>query len=74
VKSFGRVDTLLANAGPWESRDVPLDRMRRRRWQRRLDGVLITTFVSVREFFRLVAKQKRGNAVLIASTPPSWGR
>ena len=25
VKRFGRVDTLIANAGSWESRDVPLD-------------------------------------------------
>jgi 3-oxoacyl-[acyl-carrier protein] reductase len=73
VKRFGRVDTLIANAGAWESQDVPLDQMSLRQWQRTMDGVLTTTFLSVREFLRLVARQKRGNAVLIASTAAVFG-
>src|SRR5208337_2334588 len=73
VKRFGRVDTLIANAGSWESRDVPLHQMSLRQWQRTLEGVLTTTFLSVREFLRLVARQKRGNAVLIASTAAVFG-
>ena len=27
VKRFGRVDTLVANAGSWETRDVPMSQM-----------------------------------------------
>jgi 3-oxoacyl-[acyl-carrier protein] reductase len=73
VKRFGRVDTLIANAGSWESRDVPLDKMPLRQWQRTLESVLTTTFLSVCEFLRLVARQKRGNAVLIASTAAVFG-
>jgi 3-oxoacyl-[acyl-carrier protein] reductase len=73
MKRFGRVDTLIANAGSWEIRDVPLDRMPLHQWQRTLEGVLTTTFLSVREFLRVVAKQKRGNAVLIASTAAVFG-
>ena len=73
VKRFGRVDTLIANAGSWESRDVPLNEMPLRQWHRTLECVLTTTFLSVREFFRLVARQKRGNAVLIASTAAVFG-
>ena len=73
VEHFGRVDTLIANAGSWESRDVPLDQMPLRQWQRTLEGVVTTTFLSVREFLRLVAKQKRGNVVLIASTAAVFG-
>src|SRR5437667_11202367 len=32
VKRFGRVDTLVANAGSWETRDIPLNEMSFRQW------------------------------------------
>jgi len=73
LKRFGRVDTLVANAGAWETRDVPLHELSLRQWNRTLAGVLTTAFLSVREFFRMVAKQKRGNVVLIASTAAVFG-
>jgi len=73
VKRFGRVDTLVANAGSWETRDVPLHEMSLRQWRSTLDGVLTTAFLSLREFLRLVAKQKRGNVVLISSTAAVFG-
>jgi 3-oxoacyl-[acyl-carrier protein] reductase len=73
IKRFGRVDTLIANAGSWVTADVPIDRMSLRQWQQTLDGVLTTTFLTVREFFRIVAKQKQGNAVLISSTAAVFG-
>lgn len=73
TKHFGRVDTLVANAGAWESQDVPLSRMPLKQWRATLDGVLTSTFLCVREFFRLVAKQQRGNAVLIGSTAAVFG-
>jgi 3-oxoacyl-[acyl-carrier protein] reductase len=73
VKRFGRVDTLVANAGSWETRDVPLHEMSLRQWRSTLGGVLTTAFLSLREFLRLVATQKRGNAVLISSTAAVFG-
>jgi 3-oxoacyl-[acyl-carrier protein] reductase len=73
VKQFGRVDTLIANAGSWESRDVPLHEMSVRQWQQTFDGVLTTAFLAMREFLRVVARQKQGNAVLIASTAGVFG-
>ena len=73
VKHFGRIDTLIANAGSWETREVPLDKMTLRQWHRTMDGVLTTSFLSLREFLRLVARQQRGNAVLIASTAGIFG-
>jgi 3-oxoacyl-[acyl-carrier protein] reductase len=73
VRRFGLVDTLIANAGFWEIPDVFLHQMSLRHWRRTMDGVLTTTFLSVREFLRLVARQKRGNAVLIASTAAVFG-
>jgi 3-oxoacyl-[acyl-carrier protein] reductase len=73
LKRFRRVDTLVANAGSWEIRDMPLHKMPLKQWRGTLDGVLTSTFLCVREFFRLVAKQKRGNAVLIGSTAAVFG-
>lgn len=73
VKKFGRVDTLVANAGNWEKRDVPLHEMSLAQWQATQAGVLTSAFLCAREFFRLVAKQKTGNAVLIGSTAAVFG-
>jgi 3-oxoacyl-[acyl-carrier protein] reductase len=70
---FGRIDTLIANAGSWVTADVPLQQMSLRQWRQTLDGVLTTMFLTVREFFRIIAKQKRGNAVLISSTAGVFG-
>ena len=44
-----------------------------KQWRTTLDAVLTSAFLSLREFFRFVAKQKRGNAVLIASTAGVFG-
>lgn len=73
VKRFGRVDTLVANAGSWETRDVPLHEMPLKQWRGTFDGVLTSTFLCLREFLRIAAKQKHGNAVLIASTAAVFG-
>ncbi len=73
LKRFGRVDTLIANAGSWESHDVPLYKMSLRQWEDTFDNVLTSAFLSLREFLRVVARQKRGNAVLIASTAAVFG-
>ncbi len=73
VARFGRVDTLVANAGAWETRDVPLHEMSLAQWRQTLEGVLTSTFLSVREFLRVVQRQKQGNAVLIASTAALFG-
>jgi 3-oxoacyl-[acyl-carrier protein] reductase len=73
LKKFNRVDTLIANAGQWEKRDVPLHEMSLTQWRATQDGVLTSAFLCTREFFRLVAKQKTGNAVLTGSTAAVFG-
>ena len=70
---FGRVDTLIANAGSWEVQDRYLHEMSLAHWQSTIDGVLTSTFLATREFLRIVARQKQGNAVLIASTAAVFG-
>jgi len=73
LKRFKRVDTLIANAGSWETSDVPLYTMPLRQWRYTLDHVLTSVFLSAREFFKIVGRQKRGNALLIASTAGVFG-
>ena len=73
VSRFSRVDTLIANAGSWEDKDIFLHKMSLQQWRETLDGVLTTTFLSLREFMSHVARQKEGNAVLIASTAAVFG-
>jgi len=73
TKRFGRIDVLVANAGAWEKRDVLLHEMSLRQWQATMDGVLTSTFLCLREFMRLVARQRRGNAVLVSSTAGIFG-
>ena len=73
VRRFGRVDTLIANASSWETREVPLQRMSSRQWHKTLDNVLTCTFYTVREFLRIVARQHRGNLVLVGSTAAVFG-
>lgn len=73
VSRFGRVDTLVANAGSWETRDVPLHEMPLKQWRATLDAVLTSVFLSLRGFARLVAQQRRGNAVLVSSTAGVFG-
>lgn len=73
VKKFGRVDVLIANAGAWEKQEVPLHEMSLRQWHATLDGVLTSAFLCLREFMRVVARQRCGNAVLISSTAGIFG-
>ena len=73
LKRFARIDTLIANAGSWEPRDIPLHQMSLRQWEHTFGNVLTSAFLSLREFFRIVARQKRGNAVLISSTAGVFG-
>lgn len=72
-KHFGGVDTLIANAGSWETRDVRLQNLSLQQWHRTMDSVLTSSFLCAREFFCLVAARKRGNAILIGSTAAVFG-
>lgn len=73
AKRFGRVDTFIGNAGSWEMASVSLHEKTLKQWRYTMDGVLTSSFLCTREFFRLVKKQRRGNAVLIGSTAALFG-
>lgn len=72
-KHFGRIDTLVANAGIWVERDVPLKDMMFAQWQQTLGADLNTVFLCCREYFRLLVHQRQGNVVLVSSTAALFG-
>ncbi len=70
---FGRVDTLIANAGIWAEDSVPLHEMELSQWHQTIETDLTSVFLCCREFLRLVKSQGQGNAVLVASTAGIFG-
>lgn len=72
-RQCGRLDSLVVNAGAWETRDLPLSDLSLRQWNETLATVLTSAFLCLREFFRCVATQRSGNAVLIGSTAAIFG-
>ena len=72
-KAFGRIDTLVGNAGIWVERDIPLEKMSLAQWRNTLETDLTSVFLCCREFFRLVKRQRSGNVVLVSSTAGIYG-
>lgn len=70
---FGRLDTLVANAGVWPPQDLPLCDLPLARWRETLDTDLTSVFLCCREFMKLARDQRRGNIVLIGSTAGVFG-
>jgi 3-oxoacyl-[acyl-carrier protein] reductase len=73
IRRFGRVDTLVVNAGSWAPESAGIADISLKRWRGTMDAVLTTAFLSLREFARVVRRQRRGNAVLVASTAGIFG-
>lgn len=73
LKHFGRLDTVVANAGSWAAESTSLPDLSLARWRRTVDSVLTSTFLTVREFLRVVRRQGRGNVVLVGSTAGVFG-
>jgi 3-oxoacyl-[acyl-carrier protein] reductase len=72
-RRFGRVDTLVANAGVWCERDIAVADMSLAQWQDTLATDLTSVFLCCREFLGLARTQQRGNIVLIGSTAAVFG-
>ena len=72
-RAFGRIDTLVANAGIWVEREAPLHTLSLAQWRKTIDTDLTSVFLCCREFFKIVQRQKQGNAVLVSSTAGVFG-
>ena len=74
VKTFGRLDILVANHGVWESTDVPVDQMSEAQWRRTLTINLESVFALIKHSVAQMKKQKTpGHIVLVSSTAGQRG-
>lgn len=72
---LGPVEVLVANAGHWPTADVPVHEMSLRQWNETIAANLTSVFLSVREFFRGIAKHNLvdPSAVVVGSTAGIFG-
>jgi 3-oxoacyl-[acyl-carrier protein] reductase len=73
VDALGRLDVLVANAGAWPPKDVPVADMTYDRWRETIAVNLDGTFLTCRAFLRHVGETKKGNIVLVSSTAGVFG-
>ena len=72
---LGAPSVLIANAGKYNPKNVPLHEMTLAQWRDTLDNNLTSTFLSTREFLKTVMNQKvpHPSIVLIGSTAGIYG-
>jgi NAD(P)-dependent dehydrogenase (short-subunit alcohol dehydrogenase family) len=75
IDYFGRVDSLVANAGIWAPEYTFTDKMNLDRWEKTLRVNLTGVFLCVREFFRNLQtfKEDTASIVLVGSTAGQFG-
>ncbi len=73
VERFGRCDALVAGAGVSVAHGEPVRDLSLETFEADLAVNLRGTFLCLREFFRLVERQRSGRAVLIGSTAGRFG-
>jgi 3-oxoacyl-[acyl-carrier protein] reductase len=72
---FGRVDSVVVNAGIWTAKAVPLHSMSVEQWRHTLETDLTSAFLTCRAFLRHLADVPReaGSIVLVGSTAALLG-
>ncbi len=75
VKRFGQVDIVVANAGIFPEEDVAIQNMDKTRWDKVIATDLTGAWLTAREFFRSIAKNKIDDPalVLVSSTAGVFG-
>jgi 3-oxoacyl-[acyl-carrier protein] reductase len=73
VEQLGRLDACVANAGTWDSAEVPVAEMSLERWRDTIESNLTATFLTVRAYMRHVANAREGSLVIVGSTSGIFG-
>jgi 3-oxoacyl-[acyl-carrier protein] reductase len=75
VSALGPVQVVVANAGVWPAKDVPVHDMKLAQWNATLATDLTSVFLCMREFFRGIVKNQLADpaAVLVGSTAGIFG-
>ena len=73
VRRFGRVDTLVANAGIWNVAEAPIERMSEREWDEMMASNLKSAYGVIRFAVPVMKRQGGGRIIAISSTAGQRG-
>jgi len=73
VKRFGRVDILVANAGIWNYRPLPIERVTEKQWDEMMAVNLKGVYSLVHHAVPQMIRQKRGRIIVVSSTAGQRG-
>ncbi|MFQ5695403.1 MAG: SDR family NAD(P)-dependent oxidoreductase [Terriglobia bacterium] len=73
VKRFGRLDILVANAGIWNARDIPIEKLSERQWDEMMETNLKSVYSVIRFAVPIMKRQRSGRIIAISSTAGQRG-
>lgn len=73
VRPFGRLDILVANAGIWNVRDAPIEKVGEVDWDRMIDTNLKSVYGVVRFAVPVMKQQGSGRIIAVSSTAGQRG-
>jgi 3-oxoacyl-[acyl-carrier protein] reductase len=73
LRRFGRLDILVANAGIWNVRPAPIERLSERQWDEMIDVNLKGTYSVIHFAAQQMIRQKSGRIVVVSSTAGQRG-
>lgn len=73
LRRFGRLDILVANAGIWNVRPAPIERLSERQWDEMIDVNLKGTYSVIHFAVQQMIRQKSGRIIVVSSTAGQRG-
>ena len=73
VQKFGRIDTLVANAGIWNAEPAPIDKMTEEQWDEMMAINLKGVYTVIRQATSHMIRQKSGRIIVVSSTAGQRG-
>ncbi len=73
TKRFGRIDTLVANAGIWPADPLPIERLSEREWDEMIDINLKGVYTVIHHAVPHMMERKRGRVIVVSSTAGQRG-
>jgi 3-oxoacyl-[acyl-carrier protein] reductase len=73
VYRFGKLDTLVANAGIWNYKPLPIERMTEKQWDEMMAVNLKGVYSLVRHVVPQMIRQKGGRIIVVSSTAGQRG-
>jgi 3-oxoacyl-[acyl-carrier protein] reductase len=73
LRRFGRLDILIANAGIWNARPAPIEKMSEKQWDEMLAVNLKGVYAVIRHAVPAMMRQKSGRIIVVSSTAGQRG-